>query len=122
MEINLPYPPTLNTYWRHARGRHYISAQGKSYRRTVILLAKTKTPMLDRLKVEIKLWMPDRRRRDIDNLSKVLLDALAHAGVYEDDSQIDVLTLSREGVEKQGRCLVSVEPYESTAFKTGVYS
>ena len=33
---------------------------------------------------------PDRRRRDLDNLYKCLFDALGHAGVYEDDSQIDM--------------------------------
>lgn len=40
------------------------------------------------LKVEIEAFRPDKRRRDLDNLLKATLDGLAHAGVYEDDSQI----------------------------------
>jgi crossover junction endodeoxyribonuclease RusA len=38
--------------------------------------------------VEIEAWRPDQRRRDLDNLLKATLDGLAHAGVFEDDSQI----------------------------------
>jgi len=34
------------------------------------------------------LFMPDRRKRDIDNTLKALLDALTHAGVWLDDSQV----------------------------------
>ena len=41
-----------------------------------------------KLRVEIEAWRPDNRRRDLDNLLKATLDGLAHAGVYEDDSQI----------------------------------
>jgi crossover junction endodeoxyribonuclease RusA len=40
------------------------------------------------LRVVIEAWRPDKRRRDLDNLLKATLDGLAHAGVYEDDSQI----------------------------------
>jgi crossover junction endodeoxyribonuclease RusA len=40
------------------------------------------------LKVEIEAWRPDKRKRDLDNLLKAVLDSLAHAGVFEDDSQI----------------------------------
>ena len=38
--------------------------------------------------VVIEAWRPDYRRRDLDNLLKATLDGLAHAGVYDDDSQI----------------------------------
>lgn len=43
--------------------------------------------------VEIDLYPPDRRRRDIDNPLKCLLDSMTHAGVYEDDSQIKDIEL-----------------------------
>jgi crossover junction endodeoxyribonuclease RusA len=38
--------------------------------------------------VEILLFPPDARRRDIDNYNKALFDALTHAGIWEDDSQV----------------------------------
>jgi crossover junction endodeoxyribonuclease RusA len=54
---------------------------------------------------------PDRRRRDLDNLAKPTLDALEHAGVYEDDSQIDLLIIRRQDVVHGGRLEVSVTEF-----------
>jgi crossover junction endodeoxyribonuclease RusA len=52
---------------------------------------------------------PDRRRRDLDNLQKPVLDALEHAGIYEDDSQIDLLLTRRRDVVAGGRLDVQVD-------------
>jgi crossover junction endodeoxyribonuclease RusA len=54
---------------------------------------------------------PDRRRRDLDNLAKPTLDALEHAGVYEDDSQIDLLIIRRRDVVDGGRLEASVTEF-----------
>ena len=60
--------------------------------------------------------MPDRRKRDLDNLHKGILDGLTHAGVWKDDSQIDDLRIYRcraaTGelvIEKPGRVVVTIE-------------
>ena len=50
----------------------------------------------DRLIVTIEAYPPDKRKRDLDNILKSLLDALQHAGMYPDDSQIDVLSIARK--------------------------
>ena len=51
--------------------------------------------------------MPDKRRRDIDNLLKPILDALGQYGVYEDDSQIiDLRIRSIEG--KKGTVCINI--------------
>lgn len=47
------------------------------------------------LKVSIDAVMPDNRIRDIDNVQKVLLDALTKAGAWDDDKQIDHLEIIR---------------------------
>jgi len=53
---------------------------------------------------------PDRRRRDLDNLLKSVLDALEHAGVYADDSQVDLLVVRRCEVDRpHGHVEVRVE-------------
>ena len=91
IEITLPWPPSVNTYWRNFDGRMIISARGREYRETVgdqMTLQKTVKHFKGQLKVEIEAFRPDKRRRDLDNLLKATLDGLAHAGVYEDDSQI----------------------------------
>jgi crossover junction endodeoxyribonuclease RusA len=51
---------------------------------------------------------PDRRRRDLDNLPKAVLDSLAHAGVYEDDSQIDLLIIRRCDPIKGGKLKIRI--------------
>lgn len=91
IEFTLPWPPSVNTYWRNFDGRMIISARGREYRETVgdqMTLQKMVKRYTGCLRVEIEAWRPDKRRRDLDNLLKATLDGLAHAGVYEDDSQI----------------------------------
>jgi len=58
--------------------------------------------------VTIKAIAPDKRRRDLDNMLKAVLDALEHAKVYENDSQIDDLRITRLPPEKPGRIIVTV--------------
>lgn len=91
IEITLPWPPSVNTYWRMFKNRMIISKEGREYRVAVqeqILLQKAAHHLIKPLAVEIEAWRPDNRRRDLDNLLKAVLDALAHSGVYQDDSQI----------------------------------
>jgi crossover junction endodeoxyribonuclease RusA len=45
------------------------------------------------MRVEIQAFRPDRRRRDLDNLLKAILDSLTHAGVMQDDALIEDLRI-----------------------------
>lgn len=101
--LTLPYPPSVNGYWRAVNGRQIISKRGREYRRAVVdavALLPIDSPVSGSLAVTIWASMPDKRRRDLDNLLKSSLDALGHAGVYEDDSQIDDLRVVREGIDR----------------------
>jgi len=94
----LPWPPSLNTYWRNVGGRTLISSEGRAYREAVVWLAKSENwPKHGdkRLTVTVEAWVPDKRRRDLDNMLKAALDALTHAGVWDDDGQIDDLRIVR---------------------------
>ena len=115
MMLELPYPPSLNRYWRNLGDRVLISKAGRAYRANVLAavfeqLGAGRTRVDARLKVEITVYPPDRRRRDLDNVCKAVLDSLAHAGVYGDDSQIDDLRVLRGDVRKPGVAVVRVEP------------
>lgn len=104
-KLHLPYPPSVNHYWRHVGHKTLISAAGRAYRTNVqadVLAAHGLLRLAGRLGVTIKATMPDKRRRDVDNLPKAVLDALTHAQVWLDDSQIDRLTIERCGVESPG--------------------
>lgn len=104
IEIELPWPPSLNRYYRTFRGRILIAADGRAYRtavaRHVALQCIGREPLADRLAVEIALAPPDRRRRDLDNTLKALLDACTHAGLWRDDELIDDLRIVRGPVRQ----------------------
>jgi crossover junction endodeoxyribonuclease RusA len=46
-----------------------------------------RTPLEGAVSVTLRLWFPDRRRRDLDNVAKSVLDGL-NGVAYADDSQI----------------------------------
>ena len=112
MIITLPYPPTANTYYRHVGYRTLISREGRAFRKDVCALlgggGPRKPPAGGRIALCMDAFPPDNRRRDIDNLQKPTLDALQHAGVYVDDSQIDLLLSRRRHVVPAGRMEVEM--------------
>ena len=89
--LTLPWPPSINTYWRTFQGRMIISAKGRDYRKAVFEQVTLQAGALNyqgKLRVEIEAYRPDKRRRDLDNLLKAVLDGCTHADVWEDDSNI----------------------------------
>ncbi|EEX7268514.1 RusA family crossover junction endodeoxyribonuclease, partial [Escherichia coli] len=40
IDLVLPYPPTVNTYWRRRGSTYFISEEGKRYRRAVALIVR----------------------------------------------------------------------------------
>mgnify|MGYP003650909037 CR=1 FL=1 len=91
IELTMPWPPSVNTYWRTFKGRMIISEKGRQYRKAVadqVLVQHGAKHFAGKLVVEIEAWRPDNRRRDLDNLLKAVLDGLTHAGVWDDDSNI----------------------------------
>jgi len=110
VELTLPWPPSLNTYWRTYQGRMILSEKGRAYRRFVMeqcLLQRVDT-FTGSIKVEIVAFRPDNRKRDLDNLLKAVLDGMAKALVYEDDSQIRDLRI-RWGDTIGGMLKVKIE-------------
>jgi crossover junction endodeoxyribonuclease RusA len=109
--IDLPWPPTANTYWRRNGGRYFISKRGQDYREFVAKACYAYQGLFvaeDRLRVKIKAYPPDRRKRDLDNLFKSTLDSIQHAGLYVDDCQIDKLSIERMP-EHEGKISICVE-------------
>ena len=108
--ISLPWPPSVNRYWRSAMGRVLISEEGRRYRRCVAecCLIKGVRGTAGPLAVSIVAYAPDGRRRDLDNLLKAPLDALTHAGAWEDDSQISDLRIMWGKPSRPGRLEITI--------------
>ena len=89
-----------------------ISKVGREFKEKVSdYVAEYNVPKLGkaRLEFQVTLYPRDRRKQDIDNRIKALWDALADAGVFDDDEQIDVLIVNRGEIKKGGGCLVMIE-------------
>ena len=101
-EMRLPFPPSLNHYWRKDRNGMHISEEGKRYiamaRQLALLNGRGDTEYFlrvhheaepkQRLKVRAVFFCPDNQRRDLDNMFKVIFDCLTKANVWADDSQV----------------------------------
>ena len=108
LTLNLPFPNSANTHWRHGRGMTYVSKQGTEYRKQVKALTNGVKMPEGRLEMHVTLHAPTKRAYDIDNRLKPLGDALQLAGVFEDDGLIDKITVERGQVIKGGKCLVTL--------------
>lgn len=115
--VTLPWPPSTNRIWRNVavsgKPRTLLSQEGRIYRKAAAdacLVAKLAGKQIsDRLALRLVVQAPDRRARDLDNTVKAVQDALTHAGVWLDDSQIDRLLVERGPVVKGGMVSVTVE-------------
>jgi Holliday junction resolvase RusA-like endonuclease len=99
---------------RGAGGRWYTPQVTKAYEEAVGWAARAAgvhEPCEDAVRLEIVLWMPDRRRRDLDNCAKSICDAL-NGIAYEDDSQIVELIIRRHVDRDRPRAEIRVETTE----------
>ncbi|ECF2366561.1 RusA family crossover junction endodeoxyribonuclease [Salmonella enterica subsp. enterica serovar Mountpleasant] len=122
MKLILPFPPSVNTYWRSPnkgplKGRHMVSVSGRKYQSeacaaVIEQLRRLPKPSTAPAAVEIILYPPDNRIRDLDNYNKALFDALTHAGVWEDDSQVKRMLVEWGPVVPKGRVEITISRYE----------
>lgn len=119
--VTLPWPPSTNRIWRNVavngKPRTLLSEEGRRYRTNAaqmcMLGGVNNRQLAGRLAVSLVACPPDRRARDLDNVLKATLDALTHAGVWLDDSQIDLLSVERAQVVKGGELRVTISVKEA---------
>jgi len=112
IQLLLPFPPSVNHYWGQAGNHRFIGKKGREFRQAVLdACLEAKVSQLDGpLAVHVSLFPPDKRKRDIDNVLKPLLDACEHAGCFENDNQIAELHIVRQEIKKGGSCTILILP------------
>jgi len=93
-----------------------ISASGRSFRINTFVavmeqLKRAPQPITVDVEVNVVLYPPDKRRRDLDNYQKALFDSLTHAGVWGDDSQIKRFTVEWGELTKGGRAELTITKF-----------
>ena len=108
LTLEIPYPPSINHYFRYFRGKIRIRPAGLTFRRRVCRLLKDMgvRPLTGQVRVSVDLYPPDHVRRDVDNVQKPLLDALQLGGALFDDSQVVWLLTVKAQVVRGGKAVV----------------
>lgn len=138
-KLELPWAPSVGMYWRpfaiptgarcpacgqpsgRSRPVMTLTKDARMYRSDVASAIRKQLggariqPYRTPVQVDLELRAPDRRRRDVDNFCKGVLDALTHAGIWVDDSQIDQLNIRRGRVLRGGLVVVLIAPLDPVA-------
>jgi crossover junction endodeoxyribonuclease RusA len=115
-KLTMPWPPSVNGYWRSFKGRQIISKRGREYRADVVALMKDAglhgELLSGRISVKITLEPPTLRKYDIDNFCKGVFDGLSHAKFWVDDEQVDKLTIEKAEKKKGGSVILEINILE----------
>ncbi len=134
--LTLPWPPSLNHYWRTVMVRQKNSAllakqgfrtnrtqvilgvAGKNYRQEAVVLARRAMwdqrigndfPFKGDVSVRVVVYPPDQRTRDLDNLPKAMFDAMTYALVWTDDNQVARYSVERAETARPGRVVLEID-------------
>lgn len=91
--------------------RTLISERGRKYAAAVaatVLRFRLGLRLSGRLSVVCETHQPRAGKVDLDNLGKAMLDSLTKAGVWLDDSQIDILTYRRGSIVRGGSVVLTI--------------
>lgn len=86
VRLRLPVPPSANRYWRMGNNRMIVSEEAQQYKWQVKLLCGQLEPFAGNVAVKFTVYRA-RKSGDLDNYTKVLLDALKGL-IYPDDAAV----------------------------------
>lgn len=121
LTFTVPGPPVPKERARVIRRRSYTPDKTKAFEASVAAYARIamreacvemvgkKTPVA----LSLEFYMPDRRRRDIDNMAKAVMDGL-NGVLYHDDYQVVRLECFKSVDKDDPRTVVTMAILEET--------
>lgn len=118
--LSLPFPPSANSIWRSTRKQkgQYLSPRYKAWKALAeadLNAAEPVEPILGPYRMTMIVNRPDRRRRDLSNLTKTVEDFLQSQGLIKDDADCQRLLLMWGSLppSKDARVLIHLAPARS---------
>ena len=127
MNFTIPYPPTSGNHQHGANGaQKFTTPEIRAWRENVAKVMRFEIGQQrfenGRYRVSLLVAAPDARKRDLDNVAKVVLDAISDRkkngeivsrGAIDDDCRVDELKLYRiKGMKGSGHIAVEIEAIE----------
>lgn len=104
VQLSLPLPPSVNSIYRarSGTGRRFLSKDAQMYRQMVhyelykagCLRASVAYPV----GILIRFFPKNKKKRDLDNLLKVLLDSFVKSEFLVDDAWVHEIWISRKNI------------------------
>ena len=112
MKFFVPGDPVPKQSFRYSRTGGYTDPRVKAWQSTVGYYAELANvkPLTGSVKVSLSFLLKDRRRRDLDNLSKAILDSL-NGIAYLDDKQVVDLHIVKS-MSKEPGVVIEIEEAE----------
>lgn len=126
MTFTLPYPPSVNHY--KSVGQLVRTKSGKLYQKRfnspettafyykvwqAIRFKAPLRPLESTISLEVSVYPPDKRKRDLDGILKVLMDSLQRGGLILDDYQVARLLVIRRDIIPGGQVIVQLSEIEN---------
>lgn len=106
-------PISTNSIYRRGRGKTlYMREEAKDLKENYQWQIKNQwkeKPTAENIELVVRLYFDNKRTHDIDNYNKLLLDSMKGI-VFEDDSQIQRLTIEKS--YDKGRPRIEVEVFK----------
>jgi len=104
--LTLPVPPSANRYWRMAKTHIVVSQEAQDYKQLVRLACAEIDPLAKGNDVAVSFTIYRARKAgDLDNYTKILLDALKGV-VYADDDQVVDIHAKRDDDKENPRVVL----------------
>ena len=115
-QIDLPWPPSLNTYRSCCKNRLVTVKRGRDYFEQVaweVKKARLHDKQIDQpVLISLIMHPPSKRRFDCSNFLKAYEDALVKSGLLEDDHWIEYDEIRKGEVVKGGLLKVKINVLE----------